>query len=176
MNLSSIDELQVRLFHVEEEISAARIAFEQACLAATAISGELAASKSATRGQLSSVERTVFDAALENVFTQKLPKPGVLVQRELPFRGQDTTDHYVESPFVDPFDCFDDAKPEVAFPFGEAESPDLAPLQGLFDAAPRSSRRSQTESEVEIEFPEEGGYRMRSRPRKGTKENEGLSS
>ena len=75
-------------------------------------------------------------------------------------------DHYIEKPFLDPYDCFDDSSPEHGFPFPDRLSRQGA-LQGLFESAPRVSGVGQesTGPDVEIEYLPNGGYRMTSRPK-----------
>lgn len=74
-------------------------------------------------------------------------------------------DHYVELPFMDPYDCFDDSAPLDSFP----EPPRIdngGALEGLFQADPESEAPKPSNRDVEIEFLPDGGYRMRSHPGK----------
>lgn len=90
-------------------------------------------------------------------------------------------DHYVELPFVDPYDCFDEESPEFSFPFPETIRPAGA-LEGLFesDPSPATSPRDSKGPDVEIEYLPDGGYRMRSNPGKSRRNSadslDGLSS
>ncbi|MDA0814626.1 MAG: hypothetical protein O3C21_19800 [Verrucomicrobia bacterium] len=87
-----------------------------------------------------------------------------LLQKE--FSRAANVDHYIEKPFLDPYDCFDDSSPEHGFPFPNRLSRQGA-LQGLFESAPRVSGVGQesTRPDVEIEYLADGGYRMSSRPK-----------
>ncbi|MGK0188127.1 MAG: hypothetical protein ACI9R3_003919 [Verrucomicrobiales bacterium] len=89
-----------------------------------------------------------------------------LLEKE--FAKEARTDHYVELPFVDPYDCFDDASPEFGFPYSD-RTPTRGPLEGLFESDPEiaSAPSGSTElrgPDVEIEYLPNGGYRMRSQP------------
>ena len=177
MNSVSSEELRARLSRLERELMSAREAFEKVWLSASGLMREIGNLRPGETGRnpLFPKEQRAFDAALEEAFQndhQGLVEPfsGAICEA-VPMDGwgsRGAPDHYVESPFVDPFDCFDEAAPEDPFPFKNLE---LAPLEGLFNSSPgfrRSTvaRDEVIEPELEIEFTEEGGYRMRSRPRK----------
>ena len=88
-----------------------------------------------------------------------------LLQEEFS-RAASKVDHYIEKPFLDPYDCFDDSPPEHGFPSPDQLSRQGA-LKGLFDSAPRVRRsgKESTGPDVEVEYLPNGGYRMRSRPK-----------
>ena len=170
MNFSSRDEFQQQLSRLEEEMRSTKASFDEAWNAASALLREFLSPREATGDRrLSIEERDAFDTALGEAFRSEQPRPApslssIALSAEI--------DHYIESPFIDPFDCFDEADPADSFPF-EDTAP--APLQGLFESDPDISIFPATDGsdespEVEIEFPEEGGYRLRSRPRKSPKD------
>ena len=90
-------------------------------------------------------------------------------------------DHYVEKPFLDPFDCFEEEEPALPFPEdgldstpgNSASTP--APLSGLFRQDPEV-RRERNRGVTEIQFGNDGAYHLRFLPLEDSTDHDTLSS
>ena len=74
-------------------------------------------------------------------------------------------DHYVELPFMDPYDCFDETAPLESFPAPQRLT-GAGALEGLFQSDPERLGAKAPGPDIEIEYLPDGGYRMRSLPGK----------
>lgn len=100
------------------------------------------------------------------------------LERLVGCEGLDSTfgsveDYYIELPFMDPYDCFEEPEPANAYPVVPQSDEVSAPLRGLFALDPEAVAGSGRTPDIEIEYLPGGGYRMSSIPR-GQRREKGL--
>ncbi|MCB1095189.1 MAG: hypothetical protein KDN22_06375 [Verrucomicrobiae bacterium] len=150
-------------------MQSAQMAFSEAQARASALINQLAEPDSSATASVAT--QALGDPFDSNPDFEKLLEQGFA-------RAALSVDHYVEKPFLDPYDCFEDSDPEHSFPFQERISRRGA-LEGLFESAPRINKSNRADGpDIEIEYLPNGGYRMSSRPKNqaGAKELDGLTS
>ena len=129
-----------------KQMQDAQVAFTEACAKATALIEDLQSQPpggSETSGSLMRI--TDVEVGSE------------------PLAPSAADDHYIDLPFMDPYDCFEEAAPSSAFPVPDRLKGSGA-LEGLFESDPEPPVET-SGPDVEIEYLPNGGYRMTSIPR-----------
>jgi len=163
---SSRSSLLPQIQQLLEEMRASQAAFANSHAKANALFDQISLESETPEASEGAVEESQFELDLK--FGR---------QPEQKLSAESRTDHYVEQPFLDPYDCFDDSAPEGSFPY-PSRLRKTGALEGLFESNPRSVGSSDQGTDVEIEYLPDGGYRMRSMPAKKRHQHgsEGIAS